>query len=144
MRYVVCIPDGAADEPLDELGGRTPLEAAAMPNLARLAAAGEVGRAATIPEGMPPGSDVGNMAILGYDPARYHTGRAPIEAAAMGVDLQPGQVAYRCNLVTLDDRPTPWSTSRPTTSPPSCRRRSSRRSTPSWAAGATGCRSTPA
>jgi 2,3-bisphosphoglycerate-independent phosphoglycerate mutase len=103
MRYVVCIPDGAADEPLEELGGRTPLEAAAMPHLARLAAAGEVGRAATIPDGMPPGSDVGNMAILGYDPARYHTGRAPIEAAAMGVDLQPGQVAYRCNLVTLDD-----------------------------------------
>jgi 2,3-bisphosphoglycerate-independent phosphoglycerate mutase len=103
MRYVVCIPDGAADEPLDELGGRTPLEAAAMPNLARLAAAGEVGRAATIPGGLPPGSDVGNMAILGYDPGRYHTGRAPIEAAAMGVDLKPGQVAYRCNLVTLDD-----------------------------------------
>jgi 2,3-bisphosphoglycerate-independent phosphoglycerate mutase len=103
MRYVVCIPDGAADEPLEELGGRTPLEAAAMPNLARLAAAGEVGRAAVIPAGMPPGSDVGNMAILGYDPARYHTGRAPIEAAAMGIDLQPGQVAYRCNLVTLDD-----------------------------------------
>jgi 2,3-bisphosphoglycerate-independent phosphoglycerate mutase len=103
MRYVVCIPDGAADEPLAELGGRTPLEAAAMPNLARLAAAGEVGRAAVIPTGMPPGSDVGNMAILGYDPARYHTGRAPIEAAAMGIDLQPGQVAYRCNLVTIDD-----------------------------------------
>ena len=103
LRYVVCIPDGAADEPLDELGGRTPLEAAAMPHLARLAAAGEVGRAATIPAGLPPGSDVGNMAILGYDPGRYHTGRAPIEAAAMGVDLQPGQVAYRCNLVTLDD-----------------------------------------
>jgi 2,3-bisphosphoglycerate-independent phosphoglycerate mutase len=103
MRYVVCIPDGAADEPLAELGGRTPLEAAAMPHLARLAAAGEVGRAAVIPAGMPPGSDVGNMAILGYDPARYHTGRAPIEAAAMGIDLQPGQVAYRCNLVTVDD-----------------------------------------
>ncbi len=103
MRYVVCIPDGASDEPLAELGGRTPLEAASMPNLARLAARGEVGRAATIPAGLPPGSDVGNMSILGYDPGRYHTGRAPIEAAAMGVDLQPGQVAYRCNLVTVDD-----------------------------------------
>jgi 2,3-bisphosphoglycerate-independent phosphoglycerate mutase len=102
VRYVVCIPDGAADEPLDSLGGRTPLEAAAMPNLARLAARGEVGRAATIPAGLPPGSDVGNMSILGYDPARYHTGRAPIEAAAMGVDIQPGQVAFRCNLVTVD------------------------------------------
>ena len=75
-----------------------------MPNLARLAAAGEVGRAAVIPAGMPPGSDVGNMAILGYDPARYHTGRAPIEAAAMGIDLPPGQVAYRCNLVTARRR----------------------------------------
>ncbi|HTC80250.1 MAG TPA: phosphoglycerate mutase, partial [Acidimicrobiia bacterium] len=103
MRYVVCIPDGAADEPLDELGGRTPLEAADMPHLARLAAAGEVGRASVIPTGMPPGSDVGNMAILGYDPARYHTGRAPIEAAAMGLRLRPDQVAYRCNLVTVGD-----------------------------------------
>jgi 2,3-bisphosphoglycerate-independent phosphoglycerate mutase len=74
-----------------------------MPALARLAARGEVGRAATIPSGLPPGSDVGNMSILGYDPARYHTGRAPIEAAAMGVDIGPGQVAYRCNLVTVDD-----------------------------------------
>ncbi|MFN2607647.1 MAG: cofactor-independent phosphoglycerate mutase [Acidimicrobiales bacterium] len=101
MKYVVCVPDGAADEPLDELGGRTPLEAAAMPNLAALAARGELGRAATIPAGFPPGSDVGNLSILGYDPARYHTGRAPIEAAAMGLRLAPDQVAYRCNLVTV-------------------------------------------
>ena len=101
VKYVVCVPDGASDEPVDELGGRTPLEAAAMPHLARLAARGEVGRAATIPPGFPPGSDVGNMAILGYDPARHHTGRAPIEAAAMGLRLGPDQVAYRCNLVTV-------------------------------------------
>ena len=103
MKYVVLVPDGCADEPLAELGGRTPLEAAAMPALAALSARGEVGRAAVIPEGLPPGSDVGNMAILGYDPARYHTGRAPIEAAAMGVELGPDEVAYRCNLVTIDD-----------------------------------------
>jgi 2,3-bisphosphoglycerate-independent phosphoglycerate mutase len=103
MRYLICIPDGASDEPVAELGGRTPLQVASMPALARLAARGEVGRAATIPPGMPPGSDVGNMSILGYDPARYHTGRAPIEAAAMGVDLGPDEVAYRCNLVTVDD-----------------------------------------
>src|SRR6058998_2554192 len=103
MKYVVCVPDGASDEPLDELGGRTPLEVAAMPVLRSLAARGEVGRAATIPAGMPPGSDVGNLSILGYDPARYHTGRAPIEAAAMGVELGPDEVAYRCNLVTLSD-----------------------------------------
>jgi 2,3-bisphosphoglycerate-independent phosphoglycerate mutase len=107
MKYVVLVPDGCADEPLDELDGRTPLEAAAMPALARLAARGEVGRAAVIPEGLPPGSDVGNMAILGYDPARFHTGRAPIEAAAMGVELGPDDVAFRCNLVTLDDATPP-------------------------------------
>jgi 2,3-bisphosphoglycerate-independent phosphoglycerate mutase len=107
MRYVVLVPDGCADEPIAEFGHRTPLEVAAMPALSRLAARGEVGRASVIPEGLPPGSDVGNMAILGYDPARFHTGRAPIEAAAMGVELGPDEVAYRCNLVTLDDASPP-------------------------------------
>src|SRR6478609_4960443 len=102
MKYVVCVPDGCADEPVAELGGRTPLEAAVMPTLAALAARGEVGRAAVIPPGMAPGSDVGNMSILGYDPALHHTGRAPIEAAALGLRLTPDQVAYRCNLVTID------------------------------------------
>ena len=101
MKYVICVPDGCADDPIDALGGRTPLEVAAMPNLARLAARGEVGRAAVIPPRMAPGSDVGNMSILGYDPARYHTGRAPIEAAALGLKLRPDQVAYRCNLVQV-------------------------------------------
>lgn len=101
MKYVVCVPDGCADEPLAQLGDRTPLQVAAMPTLAALARRGEVGRAAVIPPGMPPGSDVGNMSILGYDPARYHTGRAPIEAAALGLRLRPDQVAYRCNLVTI-------------------------------------------
>jgi 2,3-bisphosphoglycerate-independent phosphoglycerate mutase len=101
VKYVICVPDGCADEPLDALAGRTPLEAAEMPTLARLAARGEVGRAAVIPPKMAPGSDVGNMSILGYDPARYHTGRAPIEAAALGLRLRPDQVAYRCNLVTV-------------------------------------------
>ncbi|MGH9291142.1 MAG: 2,3-bisphosphoglycerate-independent phosphoglycerate mutase [Acidimicrobiales bacterium] len=101
MKYVICVPDGCADEPLARLGGRTPLEVASMPTLARLAARGEVGRAAVIPPKMAPGSDVGNMSILGYDPSRYHTGRAPIEAAALGLRLRPDQVAYRCNLVTI-------------------------------------------
>jgi 2,3-bisphosphoglycerate-independent phosphoglycerate mutase len=101
VKYVICVPDGCADEPLARLGGRTPLEVASMPTLARLAARGEVGRAAVIPPKMAPGSDVGNMSILGYDPARYHTGRAPIEAAALGLRLRPDQVAYRCNLVTI-------------------------------------------
>jgi 2,3-bisphosphoglycerate-independent phosphoglycerate mutase len=103
MKYLVFVPDGCADVPLQQLGGRTPLEAARMPHLAALAAEGVVGRAAVIPPGLPPGSDVGNMAILGFDPARFHTGRAPIEAAAMGVELGPDEVAYRCNLVTLSD-----------------------------------------
>jgi len=103
VKYVVLVPDGCADEPNATLGGRTPLEAATMPHLAAMAARAEVGRAAVIPPGLPPGSDVGNMAILGYDPTRYHTGRAPIEAAAMGVALGSDEVAYRCNLVTVDD-----------------------------------------
>jgi 2,3-bisphosphoglycerate-independent phosphoglycerate mutase len=101
MKYVVCVPDGCSDEPVAELGGRTPLEAASMPTLSRLAARGTVGRAAVIPPGMAPGSDVGNMSILGYDPARHHTGRAPIEAAALGLRLPEDRVAYRCNLVTV-------------------------------------------
>jgi len=101
VKYVVCVPDGCADEPIDELGGHTPLEVASMPTLAGLAARGEVGRAAVIPDGLPPGSDVGNMSILGYDPARHHTGRAPIEAAGRGIALAPDEVAYRCNLVTI-------------------------------------------
>jgi 2,3-bisphosphoglycerate-independent phosphoglycerate mutase len=103
MKYVVCVPDGCADEPVDQLGGRTPLEVAHLPTIAALAARGEVGRAAVIPDGMAPGSDVGNMSIFGYDPDRYHTGRAPIEAAALGLRLRDDQVAYRCNLVTIKD-----------------------------------------
>lgn len=103
MKYVVCVPDGCADEPVDELGGRTPLEVADMPTLHRLAATAEVGRAAVIPEGMAPGSDVGNMSILGYDPGEYHTGRAPIEAASLGISLADDQAAFRCNLVRVED-----------------------------------------
>ncbi|GAF71182.1 unnamed protein product, partial [marine sediment metagenome] len=102
MNYVVCVPDGCADEPVDELGGKTPLEAATLPTLTALADRGEVGRAAVIPEGMPPGSDVGNMSILGYDPAEHHTGRSPIEAAALGLRLAEDEVAFRCNLVTIE------------------------------------------
>jgi 2,3-bisphosphoglycerate-independent phosphoglycerate mutase len=103
VKYVICVPDGCADEPIRELGGRTPLEAAWMPNVARLAMRGDIGRAQVVPEHLPAGSDVGNMSILGYDPDRYHTGRAPIEAAALGLQLRPDQVAFRCNLVTIGD-----------------------------------------
>jgi 2,3-bisphosphoglycerate-independent phosphoglycerate mutase len=102
MKYVICVPDGCADEPHPDLGGRTPLEVADMPVLQALAARGTVGRAAVIPEGMAPGSDVGNLSILGYDPALHHTGRAPIEAAALGIRIRPDQVAFRCNLSTVD------------------------------------------
>ena len=102
MKYVICVPDGCADEPHPDLGGRTPLEVADMPVLRSLAARGTVGRAAVIPPGMPPGSDVGNLSILGYDPAVHHTGRAPIEAAALGLRIRPDQVAFRCNLSTVD------------------------------------------
>ena len=90
-----------ADYPLDVLGGKTPLEAARTPNMDWLAARGVFGLAHVIPDGFPPGSDVGNMNIMGYDPAVYHTGRSPLEAASMGVALGPRDIAFRCNLVTL-------------------------------------------
>ena len=103
MKYVICVPDGCADLPVPELGGLTPLEAADTPHMDALAARAVVGRAAVIPEGMAPSSDVGNMSIMGFDPSAFHTGRAPIEAAAMGLTLAPDQVAFRCNLVTVVD-----------------------------------------
>ena len=103
MKYVICVPDGCADLPVPELGGLTPLEAADTPHMDALAARAVVGRAAVIPTGMAPSSDVGNMSILGFDPSAFHTGRAPIEAAAMGLTLAPDQVAFRCNLVTVAD-----------------------------------------
>lgn len=96
-------PDGAADEPQAALDGRTPLEAAHTPNLDRLAREGEGIDLRTIPEGFPPGSDVGNLSLLGYDPRSYFTGRAPIEAAALGIRLDADDVAMRCNLVHIAD-----------------------------------------
>jgi 2,3-bisphosphoglycerate-independent phosphoglycerate mutase len=102
VKYVVLQGDGMADEPIAELGGKTPLEYARTPNLDHMASRGILGLTRTIPRGLPPGSDVGTMSILGYDPARYHTGRSPIEAASMGVELGPEDIAFRCNLVTLE------------------------------------------
>ena len=101
MKYIIIHGDGMADWPCDELGGKTPLEAACKPNMDRIATRGRLGLVATIPQGMPPGSDVGTMTMLGYDPARYHTGRAPIEAASMGIALGPDDVVFRMNLVSL-------------------------------------------
>lgn len=92
-----------ADEPLEELGGRTPLEVSHTPNMDDYAARGTVGLVRTIPEGMAPGSDVANMTLMGYAPQVYYTGRAPLEAASMGLDLGPEDVAFRCNLVTLEE-----------------------------------------
>jgi len=89
MKYIIIHGDGMADWPCDELGGKTPLEAANKPNMDLLATRGELGLVATIPPGMPSGSDVGTMTMLGYDPARYHTGRAPIEAASQGIERAP-------------------------------------------------------
>jgi 2,3-bisphosphoglycerate-independent phosphoglycerate mutase len=101
MKFIILQGDGMADYPLEVLGGKTPLEAANTPNMDWLAARGVFGLAHVIPKGFPPGSDVGNMSIMGYDPALYHTGRSPLEAASMGVALGPKDIAFRCNLVTF-------------------------------------------
>lgn len=100
-KYIVLIGDGMADYPIAELGGKTPLQSARTPTLDRLARQGTLGRVNTIPPGFSPGSDVANLTVFGYDPAVYYTGRAPLEAVAMGVKLAPADVAFRCNLVTL-------------------------------------------
>ncbi|MDH7479606.1 MAG: cofactor-independent phosphoglycerate mutase, partial [Syntrophomonadaceae bacterium] len=105
MKYVVVLADGMADYSLDELGQRTPLEYAHTPNFDRLAAISRLGMVKTVPDGMPPGSDVANLSVLGYDPAVYYTGRSPLEAVSMGVDLAEGDAAFRCNLVTLSEEP---------------------------------------
>jgi 2,3-bisphosphoglycerate-independent phosphoglycerate mutase len=103
MKYAIIIPDGAADEPLVELGGKTPLEAADTPNMDRIAREGKIGLVRTVPDGFESGSDVATMCLLGYDPAVYHTGRAPLEAAAQRIKLSPTDWVFRCNLVTVKD-----------------------------------------
>lgn len=104
MKFVIVIPDGAADEPQEVLGGRTPLEAAHTPNMDRVAAMGVVARACHTPSALPAGSEIGNLSLLGYNPFEYFTGRAPMEAAAQGIELGPGDWAVRCNLVTIEDQ----------------------------------------
>lgn len=105
MKAVVFLGDGMADRPVEELGGMTPLEKASIPHMDRLAQAGLFGLARTVPEGMPPGSDTANLSVFGYDPKKWYTGRSPLEAVSMGIDLSEGDVAYRCNFVTLSDAP---------------------------------------
>jgi 2,3-bisphosphoglycerate-independent phosphoglycerate mutase len=103
MKFALVIPDGCADEPQPSLGGNTPLEAARIPHMDDVARRGLVGRADHVPASMPSGSDVGTMSLFGYDPRLFHTGRAPIEAAAQGIELGPDDWAIRCNFVTVRD-----------------------------------------
>ena len=103
MKYIVIVGDGMADYPIEELGNKTPLEAADKPNMDFIASEGKVGIIKTVPNGMPPDSAVANLAILGYDPRKYFTGRGPLEAGAMGIELGEHDVAFRCNLVTEGD-----------------------------------------
>ncbi|MDG6257518.1 MAG: cofactor-independent phosphoglycerate mutase [Methanomicrobiaceae archaeon] len=103
MKAIVILGDGMADEPLAELGGKTPLEYAHTPNMDTIARAGRCGLLRTVPAGFEPGSDIANLSVLGYDPREYYTGRGPLEAASMGIDLGPEDFAYRCNLTTVRD-----------------------------------------
>ena len=108
MKYVVVLGDGMADWPLDSLNGETPLSCAKTPCMDELAEVSEIGTVATIPEGMAPGSDTANLSVLGYDPRKYYTGRSPLEALSIGVDMKDSDVVYRCNLVTLTEEDAPY------------------------------------
>jgi 2,3-bisphosphoglycerate-independent phosphoglycerate mutase len=108
MKYILIIGDGMADNPVPELGGKTPLEYAKIPTLDALASKGELGSVRTVPKDLPPGSDTAILSIFGCDPNVCYTGRAPLEAAATGISLSPGDVAYRCNMVTFEDGDTPF------------------------------------
>src|SRR6266513_2760030 len=103
MKYAIVIPDGCADEPQESLGGQTPLQAADTPHMDALARAGVVGRSNNVPKPLTPASDVATLSLFGYDPLKVYTGRAPLEAAAMGIALGPNDWAIRCNLVTIED-----------------------------------------
>lgn len=103
MKYVVVLGDGMADLPIDSLGGKTPLEYADTPVMDALAAKSEIGMVHTIPDGMKPGSDTANLSVLGYDPKKYYSGRSPLEALSIGVDMNATDVALRCNIVTLSE-----------------------------------------
>jgi len=100
-KYIVLVGDGMGDYPLETLGGKTPLEAAHTPNMDFIASNGVLGLVETVPDGMPPGSDIANMSLLGFDPKKYHTGRGPIEAASLGIKVNPEDIIFRCNLVSL-------------------------------------------
>lgn len=101
MKYLVLVPDGAGDEEIAMLGNKTPLQTAKINNINELAQKGMIGLVRTIPPGIAPGSDAANLSVMGYDPAIYHTGRSPLEAASMGIPLSDTDVAFRTNLITL-------------------------------------------
>lgn len=103
MKYVIILGDGMADEPIAAIDGQTPLEFAKTPNMDRLAKLSEIGMVHTIPEGMSPGSDTANLSVIGYDPKIYYTGRSPLEALSIGVDMEDTDIALRCNIVTLSE-----------------------------------------
>ncbi len=103
MKYVIMLCDGMADEPLTELKGQTPLEAAVTLNMDKLAQVSEIGMVRTVPKGMAPGSDTANLSVIGYDPKKYYTGRSPLEALSIGVDMKQEDVSFRCNIVTLSE-----------------------------------------
>lgn len=103
MKYIVMLCDGMADEPIQELDGQTPMEAAYTPNMDRMAQRSEIGMVRTVPEGMSPGSDTANLSVMGYDPKIYYTGRSPLEALSIGVDMKEDDVSFRCNVVTLSE-----------------------------------------
>ncbi len=105
MKYLVLLCDGMADYPVDELGGKTPMECAVKPNIDKLAKNGKVGLVKTVADGMKPGSDVANLSVLGYDPAECYTGRSPLEAGSIGIDMSDTDISFRCNLVTVSDEP---------------------------------------
>ena len=108
MKYIVILADGAADLPIESLGGKTPLAYANTPETDALAPLSEIGLAHTIPAGMKPGSDTANLAVMGYDPKQYYTGRSPLEALSIGVDMAAMDIAIRCNIVTLSDDDLPY------------------------------------
>lgn len=103
MKYIIILPDGMADEPLDCLGGKTPLAYADTPNMDALASKSIVGLAKTVPDSMKPGSDVANLSVIGYNPTNCYSGRSPLEALSVGVDMKPTDVVFRCNIVTLSE-----------------------------------------
>lgn len=108
MKYVIVLGDGMADEPIESLGGKTPLEYAATPVMDALSKKAEIGMVHTIPEGMKPGSDTANLAVLGYDPKKYYSGRSPLEALSIGVPMKDTDIAIRCNIVTISEDDVPF------------------------------------